>query len=140
MLIPARTSTAIADHNSRAQFFVLPPPPAASQSKSVDPRIAAALGMLASDLERPPNIKRIAALLRLSVRHFERLFKRETGQSVRSFLLATRMARAKRMLQGSPLLVKEVAAALGYRDKSDFTRDFRKQCGFPPSRSRSRLP
>jgi hypothetical protein len=46
------------------------------------------------------------------------------------------MARAKDLLQDHTLRIKEVAAAVGYADASDFTRDFRKQYGESPSQSR----
>jgi transcriptional regulator GlxA family with amidase domain len=47
------------------------------------------------------------------------------------------MIRAKNLLQDLTLRIKEVAAAVGYADASNFSRDFRKQYGRSPSQSRS---
>ena len=46
------------------------------------------------------------------------------------------MTRAKELLEDPTLRIKEVAAAVGYWDASDFTHLFRKQYGRPPSQSR----
>jgi AraC-like DNA-binding protein len=47
------------------------------------------------------------------------------------------MIRAKNLLQDPTLRIKEVAAAVGYADVSDFSRDFRKEYGQSASQSRS---
>jgi AraC-like DNA-binding protein len=40
------------------------------------------------------------------------------------------------MLKDPTLRIKEVAAAVGYADASDFARDFKKEYGQSPSQSR----
>lgn len=53
------------------------------------------------------------------------LFKQHAGISFRRYLLATRMRAAAETLITAPRSVKQVAAALGYTDTSNFTYDFR---------------
>ena len=101
-----------------------------------DARILSVLETVARELEKPQLVKHLAARLRLSRSRFEHLFKQQTGQAFQTFLRAARMARARIMLRDLTLRIKEVAAAVGYADVSDFTRDFRKQYGRPPSQLR----
>jgi two-component system response regulator YesN len=82
-------------------------------------------------------VKRLAAQLRLSPSRFEHLFKNQTGQGFKAFLLAARMTKARNMLRDRTLRIKEVAAAVGYANVSNFIRDFTKHYGESPSRSRS---
>ena len=113
---------------------------AATRPAATDARILAVLEVLARDLEKPQSVKRLAAQLRLSASRFEHLFKDQTGLAFKAFLLAARMTRAKNMLKDRTLRIKEVAAAVGYANVSNFTRDFTKHYGESPSRSRSSSP
>lgn len=102
----------------------------------MDARIVSALEAVTRGPEKPQRAKYLAARLGLSASRFGHLFKEETGQTFRGFLRAVRMARAKEGLKDPTLRIKEVAAAAGYTDKSDFSRDFRKRYGRSPSRTR----
>jgi AraC family transcriptional regulator of arabinose operon len=102
-----------------------------------DARILSVLEVVARELEKPQSVKRLAAHLRLSPSRFEHLFKNQTGQGFKAFLLAARMTKASKMLQDPTLRVKEVAAAVGYANVSNFIRDFTKYYGESPSRSRN---
>ena len=104
---------------------------------AADARILGVLEVVKRELEKPQSVKRLAAQLRLSPSRFEHLFKNQTGQGFKAFLLTARMTKARNMLRDRTLRIKEVAAAVGYADASHFTRDFRRQFGQPPSRSRS---
>jgi AraC family transcriptional regulator of arabinose operon len=106
----------------------------------MDPRVLGVLEIVQRELEKPHSVRCLAAQLRLSPSRFEHLFKKESGQGFKSFLRAARMIRAKNMLQDPTLRIKEVAAAVGYADASDFTRDFRKEYARSPSQSRSPSP
>lgn len=79
----------------------------------------------------------VASSVRLSRSRFGRRFKRETGQTFKAFVLAIRMTKAREMLlSDATLSIKEVAAAVGYKDRHmpAFNRDFKKYWGYPPSR------
>jgi transcriptional regulator GlxA family with amidase domain len=103
----------------------------------MDARIVRVLEIVARELEKPHSVKLLAAQLRLSPSRFEHFFKKETGQTFKAFVQTVRMKRAKKMLQDPTLRIKEIAAAAGYPDVSNFTHYFRKQYGESPSQSRS---
>jgi len=110
---------------------------AESHPATTDARILGVLEVLARDLEKPQSVKYFAAQLRLSASRFEHLFKDQTGLAFKAFLLAARMTRAKNMLKDRTLRIKEVAAAVGYANVSNFIRDYTKRYGESPSQSRS---
>jgi two-component system response regulator YesN len=82
-------------------------------------------------------MKYLAAQLRLSASRFEHLFKDHTGLAFKAFLVVARMTKAKNMLKDRTLRTKEVAAAVGYANVSNFIRDYTKRYGESPSQSRS---
>ncbi|MEU6662121.1 AraC family transcriptional regulator [Streptomyces sp. NPDC046821] len=73
-----------------------------------------------------------AASADLSADQFSRLFRRETGQSLREYQVAVRIRRACELLAESRMTVRQVAAALGYSDHHLFTRQFKDRTGTPP--------
>jgi AraC-like DNA-binding protein len=65
--------------------------------------------------------------------HFGRVFRRETGRSIRDFLIETRMERAHRMIEETDLAVRAVAASVGYRNYASFERRFHSWFGYAPT-------
>lgn len=78
-------------------------------------------------------IEGIADRVGLSPAYFRRRFRAMTGRSPQAFLLDLRMARAQYHLQRSGLLVKQVAAAVGYDDPYLFSKLYRQHFGHPPT-------
>jgi transcriptional regulator GlxA family with amidase domain len=119
----------------------LAPTPLRAQKRAclaaADERVLSVLEIIARDLEKPHSVKHLAAGLRLSPSRLEHLFKKETGRTVKAFVRDARITQAKNMLQDPTLRIKEVAAAVGYADVSNFAHDFRKQYDQSPSQSRS---
>lgn len=64
--------------------------------------------------------------------HVCRLFKRETGLTVRLFARRARMEQAKMLLHDRGMLVKEVARATGFLSIPSFCRQFTEQEGLTP--------
>ncbi|MGA3328699.1 MAG: AraC family transcriptional regulator [Terriglobia bacterium] len=88
---------------------------------------------------KPLRVKDVARRVGLSASRFGRLFKRQTGQTFKRFLLAFRMKRARNLLLLDPtLLIKDVAMSVGYSywHLCIFTRDFEKYWGCSPSECR----
>jgi len=103
----------------------------------MDAKIQIAVNTIEADFAKALRERDIASRVRLGPSQFGRRFKRETGQTFKAFVLAFRMRKARDMLLLDPTLeIKEVADAVGYRDRhvQAFTRDFRKYWGYPPSR------
>ena len=106
----------------------------------MEPRIDLALKIMDRGLEEPLLVSRISERLNLRVSRFEHLFKAETGQTFKTQLREARMEKAKKLLLDPTRCIKEVASAVGYGYARNFTRDFAKCNGKPPSRYRRPSP
>ena len=67
------------------------------------------------------------------------LFIAQTGFPPVRYLQRLRLRRARLLLEGTLLSVKEVMALVGYNDASHFSRDFRRQHGASPTEFRCGL-
>ena len=65
-----------------------------------------------------------------------RLFRRYDHQSPYQFLLRLKLNRAAELLHTRPMLVKEVAARMGFSDAFHFSRAFKGLFGLPPEKFR----
>ena len=72
----------------------------------------------------------------LSVRHFAKLFREQTGVSPKRYLLECRMDFACFLLGEGGMSVKECAFLLGYSDAFVFSRQFKGVVGVSPSQLR----
>jgi AraC-like DNA-binding protein len=87
----------------------------------------------------PAEAWSVAALARragLSPPHFIHRFKRAHGIPPKQFIVRSRIDRACQLLETTALSVKQVAAALNYRDEYFFNRQFKAVIGAPPNRWR----
>jgi AraC-like DNA-binding protein len=82
------------------------------------------------------KITDLAAQLRMSTSHLQRLFKRETGVRIGEWLIKQRLQKASYLLADSYLSVKEIARAAGYEHMSSFIRAFERVYVVSPTRYR----
>jgi AraC-like DNA-binding protein len=75
----------------------------------------------------------------LSLYHFSREFRRETGQTPWDFVMHQRLWHAARLLSDRARTMEEAAVAAGFSHASHMSRVFRKSLGFAPSAIRDRL-
>ncbi|MBQ8610245.1 MAG: helix-turn-helix transcriptional regulator [Oscillospiraceae bacterium] len=73
----------------------------------------------------------------LSVNQIIRSFQKKTGYTPHEYLKRYRLLRACELLAGTGLPVSEVGAAVGYRNSSHFTAQFRACYGMTPTEYRS---
>jgi transcriptional regulator GlxA family with amidase domain len=104
----------------------------------MDRRIQAAIQIMQLEGNRQLPIQELAKRVRLSPWHFIRLFKAETSVTPKQYIRYFRMKQAEELLGQSFLSVKEVAANLGFEDRSHFSRDFKKINGHAPTVFRDR--
>jgi len=78
------------------------------------------------------TVEQLAREAGLSVRQFNRLFKRRTGQSPLDYLTNLRMNRAKQLLLVSQDRLADIARAVGYKDPFYFNRRFKQLVGTTP--------
>ena len=81
---------------------------------------------------------RLARLAHMSVRTFERKFRRTFHVTPQTYLRKLRLRMASRSLVYGGQTLAEVAAACGFADQSHFTRVFRRQFGVTPRTYRYR--
>lgn len=74
----------------------------------------------------------------LSKHHLCRRFREETGQSPWQYVLERKMEKARELLVGTNLPVKEIAAAIGFENPDYFARRFRRHTGATPNVYRGR--
>jgi AraC-like DNA-binding protein len=103
----------------------------------MDRRIETALGIIRDELHRNPQVRELAHHVHLSRWHFIRLFKAETSLSPKQYVRNLRMQHAEELLDQSFLSVKEIAARLGFEDRSQFSNDFKKLRGCAPTKFRA---
>lgn len=66
--------------------------------------------------------------------HLNKVFRQHTGMRPTEYLLKLRMDRARRLLESHPdMLIKDVAASVGYSDHQYFSKVFKKETGLWPS-------
>jgi AraC-like DNA-binding protein len=75
----------------------------------------------------------VAKLCNLSISHFRALFRQETGQSFRAFLMQTRLAKAAHLLKNTNTPITSIATETGFSQVSCLNRAFRKVLGQSPS-------
>lgn len=78
------------------------------------------------------TLSELAAACDLSVRHFARAFQQSTGVPPHRWLIERRIEKARDLLVGSRLSLREVATACGFADQSHFTRTFTRATGASP--------
>ncbi len=96
-------------------------------------QVTKALRFIESNLSWPISVRDVADNLRLSPDYLGRAFRHYVGESVGSYLLRRRLVVAKDLLVSSEMSVKEVAAAVGFRDALYFSRVFRKEENMSPT-------
>lgn len=96
-------------------------------------RLRRVIALLESRVAGQVSLHELAAEAQLSVHHFCREFRRETGLPPHRYMQRLRVLRAKELLTRSDLRVIDVAAAVGYNDPAHFAKLFYREVGTNPS-------
>jgi len=83
-------------------------------------------------IEKPISAPAMAELAGMSLAHFSRLFKRESGLTFSEYLAHKRVEAAKTMLLSGNEVVDEVARATGFENAAYFYRVFKRVTGMTP--------
>lgn len=103
---------------------------------SMTPLIRDAIRLFDTHVEDPLRISDVAAAVGLSGRHFERVFKRETGQSPLRFYHRLRLTKARQRVRYSNDSLREIAASVGYVTTSPMIRHYTEIFGVSPKDER----
>lgn len=99
----------------------------------LDPQLARAALSIIVQPEAHHSVEGLAAIAGMSRSRFSEAFTDNFGRTPIEFVQAVRLRAARRMLLGSSLPVKAVAAAVGYSSRSHFSRAYQSYFGEAPS-------
>jgi len=88
---------------------------------------------------QPLTREGVAGFFNITPNHLSRLFSQQGTMSFVEYLRWVRMAKARMILQKSPLSIGDVALRCGYPDGDYFSRVFRRQFGLTPGEYRARF-
>lgn len=94
--------------------------------------IREAIRLFETHVEDPLRIPDVAAAVGLSGRHFERMFKRETGQSPLRYYHQLRLMKARQRVLYSNDSFRDIAASVGYMTSSPMIRHYTEFFGVSP--------
>jgi AraC family transcriptional regulator, glycine betaine-responsive activator len=97
---------------------------AGGTTDSLPAAIREAIRLFETHVEDPLRIPDVAAAVGLSGRHFERTFKRETGQSPLRYYHHLRLMKARQRVLYSNDSLREIAASVGYMTASPMIRHY----------------
>jgi AraC family transcriptional regulator len=86
-----------------------------------------------ADLGETLSLAGMAAELGLAPCQFARAFRQSFGAPAYAYVIARRLARARRMLVETAAPIKEIAAACGFADQAHLTRLFAREMGATPA-------
>lgn len=85
----------------------------------------------------PLDLEDIAAQVFLSPEYFRKLFKKMTGESVRTYLHGLRVDEACRLLTVTDMSIQDISIAVGYQDMKSFYQAFKQKTGKTPKEYRN---
>lgn len=103
----------------------------------MDPRVQVVIMLMTEDIRRDIPPVELAKRVNLSAPRLRHLFKRGTGNSITKYMKGKRLALARELLETTFLNVNQIMQQVGIRDKSHFSRSFKKYYGLPPLRYRN---
>src|SRR4051794_15585911 len=98
----------------------------------MEPRVQRVIDLMTASLKREIPLNELARSVNLSVFRLHHLFKAEAGTSPIQYLKAQRLLKARELLETTFLNLKQVMNETGFRDRSHFARDFKKEFSLPP--------
>lgn len=101
------------------------------------PAVTDALHAIELGLASDMRISRLSELVGLSHNHLLRLFKKELGMSISTYIRQRRLERARYLLEGSNRSIKSIAAEVGIPDLQHFNKLIRGGYGASPRQLRA---
>lgn len=101
-----------------------------------DKRIQSACAIIEQDYALSESVEGLAKQVHLSPGQFTELFRRQTGLSVKQYIIERRMQQAWLLLHTSSDPIQAIAASVGYVDQGAFSHRFKAQFGKTPRQVR----
>ena len=95
-------------------------------------RIEEVLSYINEHIDQPLTLESLAQRVSLSPFYFSRVFRKETGYTLREYLINTRINAARFYLRTTELSLKEISYRCGYGSDSTFCTTFKRITGMTP--------
>lgn len=142
-LADEKRTRALVRHTVRELLYLVLETPDGSSLRAItdgpSSRFGRVLRHMNSKFAERTTIAELAELAGVSVPTFHERFKAMTGTSPLQYMKTLRLTRARQMLRDGGL-VKSVALRVGYESESQFSREYRRFFGEPPSSTSRMLP
>ncbi len=83
------------------------------------------------------NVERLGIVFELNANYLSKIFKQQTGELLKDYILKIRMKEAKRLLTTTNEKIADIAKKVGYTEITSFNRRFKSVTGVSPSQYRS---
>lgn len=89
-------------------------------------------------IAQPIQLEDISKQVGMSAFHFQRQYKKATGESPNRFLVQQRIKKAKELIMAGNLQILEIATLLAYNDLATFSKAFKREVGLSPMQWRKK--
>lgn len=100
-------------------------------------RITRVVEYIVENIEQSIDLNEMAKLADMSVNNFHKLFKQAMNDTPIQYIKKIRLEKAKRLILFNKMKVIEASSAVGYDNVSQFSREFKRHYGYPPSQINS---
>lgn len=101
-----------------------------------DPRIAQAIGLMESHIDRPLTIAALARRAGVTTRTLEKIFRAAIGETPGAYFLRLRLNAARRLVLDTAEPMADIAARTGFSSAAAFSRAFANAFRQPPTQMR----
>ena len=104
-----------------------------SKDKQGSTSVERAKAYIAERYNKDISLDDVSREVDISPYYFSKLFKEETGENFIEYLTSLRINKAKQLIAGTDLSMKEICTEVGYSDPNYFSRIFKKNVGVTPT-------
>ncbi|MCR5421707.1 MAG: response regulator [Lachnospiraceae bacterium] len=104
-----------------------------SKEKQSSSSVERAKTYISENYSKDISLDEVSREVDISPYYFSKLFKEETGENFIEYLTSVRINKAKQLITGSDMSMKEICTSVGYSDPNYFSRIFKKNVGLTPT-------
>lgn len=97
-----------------------------------------AMDYISDNIQRNVTVAEVSEYVGLDRTYFSKLFKKETGQNISTYIMCKKIQTAQNMLLYSEFSCADIAQYLGFASHSHFTENFKNYSGLTPTEYRKR--
>lgn len=103
-----------------------------AKESGLDFRVQQAIDYISRHYQEDINSEMIADYLQVSEGYLRKLFRQETGETLKEYILSYRMKKAKQYLASGKYRISEIAHMCGYKTSQHFSTAFKNIVGMSP--------